>query len=48
MTDNTKYDEAAEIYPKEWLRSKKEAKEMEKIDEEMRLRIKKILQDAKK
>ncbi len=47
MTDDTQYDEASK-YPEEWLRSKNEAKEMEKIDEEMRLRIKKVLQDTKK
>lgn len=47
MTDNKQHDEASK-YPEEWLRSKSEAKEMEKIDEEMRLRIKKVLQESKK
>lgn len=47
MTEDNKNHDASE-YPKEWLRSKQEAKEMEQIDEEIRLRIKKVLQESKK
>lgn len=35
-------------YPNEWLRTREEAKEMERVDDDMRKRIKKILQERKK
>lgn len=35
-------------YPNEWLRTREEAKEMERVDDEMRKRIKKTLQERKK
>ncbi len=47
MSDETIIEDT-HIYPEEWLRSKEEAKEMEEIDQDMRLKIKKVLQETKK
>tara|TARA_B100001094_G_C17632361_1_gene531059 strand:- start:31 stop:174 length:144 start_codon:yes stop_codon:yes gene_type:complete len=42
-----KKTEKASAYPEDWLVSKREAREMERIDDEMRLKVKEVLEKLK-